>query len=82
MVRTIHLTPAELIEIVLDKANLAITSARSRTAESVEFVTTADGVAAVVTFADKDKPAPASMPPLGGRRLTNTTQDADELEKK
>lgn len=80
MVRTIQLTPEELCECVCELAGQEIGTGRAYLSEFVEFVTTADGVAAVVTFADKDAPRPPSVIPRGGKPLTNTTQDVDELE--
>lgn len=73
MIRVIYLTPAEVRACLADKAAEQIRNRHeiggyvNAYAEKIDVVQTADGFAAYVTFADKDAPAPASMPPMGFR---------------
>lgn len=62
--RVIMLSPEVVRETLVFRAGQEICRGIAYFDVSVELVTQADGVAAVVTFKDRGAPAPASMPPV------------------
>jgi len=65
--RTVYLTPEEVRACIVDRADDEMLGDTTTFDTKVEFATTADGVAALVTFADKGAARPASRPPFPGK---------------
>jgi hypothetical protein len=63
--RTVYLTPEEVRACVVERALTEVFGDEYDT--KVEFAQTADGMAALVTFADKDAPRPASVLPVASK---------------
>jgi hypothetical protein len=67
MIRTVYLTPEEVRGAIVQRAEREVTEPEGDLYdEKVEIVQTADGHAALVTFADRNAARPASMPPMPG----------------